>query len=215
MPETDPAPAATSPKPPVPPVPPRPKKRPVRRWLGRSFLHAFGWEVEGGAPTVRRAVVIAYPHTTNWDLPFTLACAYALDLDIRWLGKKVLFRPPYGWAMSMLGGIPVNRSKSTKLVDAIIETLEPLSDCLVIIPPEGTRGRAGRWKSGFYWVAHGANIPIILGYLDYSRRRGGLVQILEPSGDLEADFEKIKAYYAGVEGKYPDKQGPITLADPS
>ncbi len=204
----------SNPSPAPTPGPPAAKGRPIRRWIGRSFLRVFGWEVEGGALDVRRAVVIAYPHTSNWDLPFTLACAWTLDLDIRWLGKKVLFRPPYGWAMRLLGGIAVDRSQRTKLVDAVIDTLAPLSDCLVVIPPEGTRGRAGRWKSGFYWVAHGADIPIILGYLDYPRRRGGLVEMLHPSGDLAADFETIKAYYDGVEGKHPDKQGAITLVDP-
>jgi 1-acyl-sn-glycerol-3-phosphate acyltransferase len=181
--------------------------------MGRTFLRVFGWELEGGRPGVQRAVVIAYPHTTNWDLPFTIACAYALDVDIKWLGKKAIFKWPLGWFMKKLGGIPVDRTRRTNLVDAVIEAIEPLDDVLVVIPPEGTRGKAGRWKSGFYWIADGAGIPIILGFLDYGRKRGGLGEVFEPTGDIHADFEKIEAFYRGMEGKYPDKQGPITLVD--
>jgi 1-acyl-sn-glycerol-3-phosphate acyltransferase len=173
----------------------------------------FGWEIEGGPPGIRRAVVIAYPHTTNWDLPFTLACAYALDVDIKWLGKKDLFRFPWRWSMRKLGGIPVDRSRRTNLVDAVVEAIAPLPDVLVVIPPEGTRGKAGRWKSGFYWIAHRAKIPIVLGFLDFKRRRGGLGEVFEPTGDIQVDFERIRAFYRGIEGKYPDKQGPITLVD--
>lgn len=188
-------------------------RHPMRRLLGRTWLRFFGWEVEGGAPGVPKAVVIAYPHTTNWDLPFTLAVAYALDVDVHWLGKKSLFRAPYGWFMRWVGGIAVERSRSTNLVDSIVGTLAPIREILVIIPPEGTRSQSGRWKSGFYWVAVGAELPIILGYLDYKRKRGGLGEIFYPSGDIEADFGKIRDFYSGVTGKFPEKQGAITLAD--
>ncbi len=189
------------------------RNRFIRRLVGRAFLRAFGWQLEGGAPDAKRAVVIAYPHTTNWDLPFTLACAYALDVDIKWLGKKSLFHGPQGWLMKSLGGIPVDRSKRTKLVDAVIDAIEPMDNVLVVIPPEGTRGKTGRWKSGFYWIAHGAHIPIVLGFLDFKRKRGGLGEVFEPTGDIDADLERIKEFYAGIEGKFPDKQGAITLVD--
>ena len=142
-----------------------------------------------------------------------LACAYALDLDIRWLGKQSLFKPPFGGVLRWLGGIPVVRSHRTQLVDAIAKSLEPLERGLIVIPPEGTRARAGRWKSGFYWVAVRARIPIVLSFLDYGRRTTGLGMVLEPSGDIETDFEAIQHFYAGVQGKYPDNQGELTLVD--
>jgi len=88
-----------------------------------------------------------------------------------------------------------------------------MSEILVIIPPEGTRSQSGRWKSGFYWVAVGAGLPIILGYLDYTRKCGGLGEIFYPSGNIEADFGKIREFYSGVQGKFPEKQGAITLDD--
>lgn len=187
------------------------RKRPLRRWMGATWLRLFGWQVEGSRPSTDKAVVIAYPHTTNWDLPFTLAVAFALDVDIHWLGKKSIFKRPFGWFFKLLGGIPVERSRRTSLVDSIVKTLEPIEQVFVIIPPEGTRSKSGHWKTGFYWVAVGARIPIILGYLDYTRKRGGLGEVFEPSGDIEADLDKIRTFYQGVEGKYPELQGAITF----
>jgi 1-acyl-sn-glycerol-3-phosphate acyltransferase len=187
------------------------RKRPLRRWMGLAWLKIFGWHVEGSRPSTEKAVVIAYPHTTNWDLPFTLATAFALDVEIHWLGKKGIFKPPFGWFFRMLGGIPVERSRSTNLVDGIVATLEPIDHVLVIIPPEGTRSQSGRWKTGFYWVAVGARLPIILGYLDYTRKCGGLGEVFEPSGDIDADLDKIRSFYQGIKGKYPELQGAITF----
>ena len=173
-----------------------------------------GWEVVGGEHRpCARAVIIAYPHTTNWDLPFMLAVAYSIDCDVHWLGKKSLFRSPFGGFMRWVGGISVDRSRRTKLVDAVVDTIAPHEELMVVIPPEGTRSQAGRWKSGFYWVAVQAGVPIILGFLDYTRKRGGLGEVLHPTGDIDADFEKIRNFYDGIEGKYPDRQGVITLND--
>ena len=189
-------------------------RRRIRRGVGGLFLRVFGWEVEGGAPTVDRAVVVAYPHTSNWDMPFTLAMAFALDVDIRWLGKKSLFTTPvFGSLMRWFGGLSVDRSRRTNMVDAVVAVIEPMEQGYVLIPPEGTRSKAGRWKSGFYWVAVGAEVPIILGFLDFGRKRGGLGEVLEPSGDIHADIERIRAFYADVKGKHPEKQGAITLVD--
>jgi len=179
--------------------------------MGLGWLRLFGWRVEGSRPATQKAVVIAYPHTSNWDLPFTLAIAFALDVDIHWLGKMSIFKPPFGWFFRMLGGIPVERSRSTNLVDAIVETLDPMERIFVIIPPEGTRSQSGRWKTGFYWVAVGARLPIILGYLDYARKCGGLGEVFEPSGDIESDLDKIRGFYEGVKGKHPELQGAIRL----
>lgn len=186
--------------------------RAVRRALGRGWLALFRWQIRGGAPPVQKAVVVAYPHTSNWDLLFTLAIAWALDIDIRFLGKQSLFRYPiFGALMRGVGGIPVDRSRRTGLVEAVATSLAPLERALVVISPEGTRSRAGHWKSGFYRIALEARVPIVLGFLDYTQRRGGLGEILHPTGDISHDFEKIKAFYAGVEGRYPDQQGELTL----
>jgi 1-acyl-sn-glycerol-3-phosphate acyltransferase len=185
----------------------------MRRLLGNTWLRVFGWRVEGSRPPVSKAVVVAYPHTSNWDLLFTLAISYSLDLEIHWLGKKAIFKPPFGRFMRWVGGVPVDRNKRTNMVDAVTDAIAPMDDILVIIPPEGTRAQAGRWKSGFYWVAVKSEIPIILGFLDYRRKCGGLGEVLSPSGDIEFDFEKISAFYSNIEGRFPERQGPITLID--
>jgi 1-acyl-sn-glycerol-3-phosphate acyltransferase len=195
----------------LPPTSSLPIHRRIRRLIGRTWLWAFGFELDGGSPGVDKAVVVAYPHTSNWDLLFTLAAAYVLDVDVNWLGKKSLFRAPYGWWMRFVGGIAVDRSRSTRLVDAIVEAIEPRDHVMVIIPPEGTRSKSGRWKSGFYWVAVGAQLPIVLGFVDYGRKRAGLGEVFTPSGDLAADFDKIRAFYQDIEGKHPELQGEITL----
>ena len=181
--------------------------------MGKFYLSLFGWKIDGGTPSVSKAVGIAYPHTSNWDLPFTLAICWALGLRINWLGKTSLFKPPFGGIMKLVGGIPVVRSRSTNAVRAIAESLADLDEVLVIIPPEGTRSKSGRWKSGFYWIAVEAKIPLVLGYLDYPRKTGGFGKVFWPSGDIAADMEKIRAFYKGKEGKHPELQSTITLED--
>ncbi|MDG2308724.1 MAG: lysophospholipid acyltransferase family protein [Candidatus Binatia bacterium] len=183
--------------------------------IAKIWLWFFRWEVEGPPPGVPKGVVVAYPHTSNWDFTFALAVGYYHRVDIRWLGKSAMFNFPFGWFFRWLGGIPVDRSKATGLVDSVVETIHSYDELLIVIPPEGTRGQSGRWKSGFYWIAVRANVPIVLSYLDYTRRRGGLGTTINPTGDIEADFEKIRDFYDGVLGKYPEKQVPISLLDPA
>jgi len=190
-------------------------RRGFRHLLGRAWLLVFGWKVEGPPPGVPKGVVVAYPHTSNWDFPFALAVAYYHDVDIRWLGKKQMFNFPFGWFFRWLGGIPVDRTKSTGLVDSVVDTIAQYDELCVVIPPEGTRGQSGRWKSGFYWIAVKAQVPIVLSFLDYSRKVGGIGTVFHPSGDLESDFVKIRDFYDGVLGKYPAKQVPISLLDPA
>ncbi len=188
--------------------------RPLRRAFGRAWLRAFDWSIEGDTPDARKAVVVAAPHTSNWDLPFALAVAWALDLDVRWVGKHTLFRPAArGRMMRALGGIPVDRRKRSNAVRAIAEIFDEHDQLMLLVPPEGTRGAATRWKTGFYWIAVEAKVPIVLGFLDYSRRRGGFGRVLVPTGDIHADFARLREFYADVKGKYPDRQGAVALLD--
>ncbi len=190
-------------------------RRGLRRSIGRTWLWFFGWEVEGPPPGVPKGVVVAYPHTSNWDFPFALAVAYYHDVDIRWLGKKAMFKFPFGGFFRWLGGISVDRSKATGLVDSVVATIDSYDELCVVIPPEGTRGHSGRWKSGFYWIAVKAKVPIVLSFLDYARKRGGIGTVFEPTGDIDADFARIRDFYEGILGKYPEKQVPISLLDPA
>lgn len=188
--------------------------RRVRNGIGRAWLRAFGWRVEGGAPPVDKAVVVAAPHTSNWDLPFTLAIAWSLDLDIAWVGKHTLFEKPiWGGFLRSLGGIGVDRRTRNDAVKAIADVVRARDRLLLVVPPEGTRSAASRWKTGFYWIAVESGVPIVLGFLDYGKKRGGLGTILEPTGDIHADFDELRAFYADVKGKFPDRQGKVAIGD--
>ncbi|TAF32881.1 MAG: glycerol acyltransferase [Cytophagales bacterium] len=172
--------------------------------ISRFYYKLIGWKVESGLPpNVRRCVMIAAPHTSNYDYPITMAAFYMLGIKVRFLAKKELFSFPLGLIMRATGGLPVNRSKKNNLVEQMAELLNSESDMVMLIPPEGTRSKVESWKSGFYHVAVQAKVPIALGYLDYKTRRAGVGPIIEPSGNLEADMQTIKAFYAQITPKYP------------
>jgi 1-acyl-sn-glycerol-3-phosphate acyltransferase len=184
---------------------------PVVRFLLRSFSLIFmklaGWKVEGRRPSEsEQCVLIAAPHTSNWDLPFTLMVAFILNLNLYWMGKQSIFTPPFGAIMKWLGGIPVDRSKSTNLVaDSSKALLEADGPVHLVVPPEGTRSKVRYWKTGFYYIALSAKVPIVLAYMDYQQKRAGIGPTLMPSGDIEKDMLVIKAFYAQFKGKNADQ----------
>ncbi len=178
-----------------------------------GFLRVSRWEPEGARPKERRFVLIAAPHTSNWDLPYLLALATVFDLKISWMGKDGLFRPPFGRLMRRLGGIPVVRHERGNLVSQMARTLEESESMALAVPVEGTRGYVPHWKSGFYHIARTAGVPIVLGYLDYARRRGGFGPALYPTGDIRHDMDRIRAFYADKVGKYPDRFGAVRLKE--
>jgi len=138
--------------------------------VGAAVLRLVGWRAIGAVPAgVTRAVVIAAPHTSNWDLPLMLAVAWVLGVRPSWLGKQELFHGPLGWLMYRLGGIPVNRSVRGNLVQQAITRFAGADRLFLVIPPSGTRSRATHWKSGFYHVARGADVPVLCAFLDYGR----------------------------------------------
>jgi hypothetical protein len=190
-----------------------PLRRRVRRLIGNTWLRAFGWHVEGGVPDVRKAVVVAAPHTSNWDFPFTLAVAFALDVEVSWLGKHTLFEGVHGPFFKWLGGIAVDRRSRHNLVSQVVDVLNSRDDLMLIVPPEGTRALASRWKTGFYYIATGAEVPIILGFLDFEKKCGGLGHVFRPTGDIAADMAAIRDFYKDVKGKHPERTGTITLGD--
>ncbi|GAA4031080.1 lysophospholipid acyltransferase family protein [Actimicrobium antarcticum] len=172
-------------------------------WLSRSALRLLGWRVEGVAPTESRYVLIAAPHTSNWDFPVTLMVCSVLGLKVYWMGKASLFNWPFGGVMRWLGGIAVDRSKSSNLVQSTVAAFERSQRLAVIIPPEGTRDKVMHWKTGFYYIAVGAKVPVALAFLDFRRKVGGIGKMLHPSGDIEVDMQEIKQFYAGITGKNP------------
>jgi 1-acyl-sn-glycerol-3-phosphate acyltransferase len=181
--------------------------------LAKVFLRLTGWEAEGTRPAARRYVLIAAPHTTNWDLLFTLALAWALEVKIAWMGKHQLFRGPMGTVMRWLGGVPVRRDRRSDLVQQMAELIKATDAIALTVPAEGTRDYVPHWKSGFYHIARRAEVPIVLGYLDYSRRRGGFGPEIVPTGDVHQDMEEIRAFYADKRGLHPDLEGEIRLKE--
>ena len=176
---------------------------PALRAVSRRLLAALGWRVEGAlSPRAARCVVIAAPHTSNWDFPMMLLAAFALDMHVRWLGKAALFRAPFGGVMRWLGGIAVHRDRSTRLVSSSAEALRTAPGPLqLVVAPEGTRSRSAQWKTGFHHIARGAGLPIQLSYLDFGHKRCGLGPLLDPGDDVEADIARIKAFYAPFRGR--------------
>lgn len=192
----------------------RPRVGPVRKLIGRTWLRAFGWHVEGELPDATKAVFVAAPHTSNWDLPFTLAIAWTLGTNISWIGKDKLFRRPFGPFMRALGGVPVVRGQKANQVDAIARAIRDQPDGVyVVIAPSGTRSKKDHWKSGFYRIAEQADVPLLLGFLDYEGKRGGLGPALTPTGDIHADMEKVRAFYADKFGKFKERMSDVRLRE--
>jgi len=187
--------------------------KPLRWWIARGLLAITGWKADGVRPDAPRCVLIAAPHTTNWDFPYLLIFAAYYDLEIHWMGKHGLFRPPMGWIMRALGGIPIVRHRSENIVLAMARAFKERDDLILVVPAEGTRSRVDYWKSGFYHIARTADVPIVMSYLDYTKKRGGFGPALHLTGNVHEDMDEIRAFYEGKEGKHPKNFGPIRLRE--
>ena len=193
----------------------RPAGNLLTHWAGVLFMKLTGWRVEGQVPDAAKLVIIAAPHTTNWDFVYLLAAAFVLRLKIHWLGKKSLFAPPLGFVLKALGGISVERSRSTNLVEAVTAKFDAATHLAVVIPPSGTRGKTEHWKSGFYWIAQGASATVLCGFLDYPRKVAGLGYSFEPTGNVTADMDAVREFYADIVGKHPALASTIRLKEES
>ncbi|MHB8347668.1 MAG: lysophospholipid acyltransferase family protein [Acidiferrobacterales bacterium] len=182
----------------------------VRR-LALATLHIMGWRIQGGVPSIPKYVLIGAPHTSNWDFVLALLAKRALDIRFKWIGKDSLFRWPFGGIMEWLGGIPVNRRSRNNFIDRMADQFHASGELVVVITPEGTRGRTEYWKSGFYYLALRAGVPIVLGYVDYARKTLGIGPVLTPTGNLEADMTPIREFYADKSGLYPHRKGEVRI----
>jgi len=181
--------------------------------LAGFLLRRLGWAVEGEAPSVPRCVVVAAPHTSNWDLLYLLLMAWSKGLKISWLAKHSLFWPPLGWVLRALGGVPVVRHRPEQRVSATAALFGQLDRLNLVIPPEGTRSRTAYWKSGFYWIAREAKVPVQLTALDYTTKAGTFGPLLDASASPSIFMDQVRAFYAGRQGRYPDDFGPVRLQD--
>lgn len=181
------------------------------RWVSILLLKLSGWKTAGRPPEFNKYVMIAAPHTSNWDFYYTMLIAFALRVKIYWMGKDSLFRWPAGYFFKWLGGIPIDRSRSGNVVGQSVNSFETMDELVMVVPPEGTRSRARYWKTGFYHIANSAGVPIVLGFLDFRLKIGGVGPALIPTGDIDEDMKLIKSFYSNVTGKYPDLTGDVTL----
>lgn len=187
---------------------------PFFQWLGHLGFRLAGWRVEGQLPDVPKMVAVVAYHTAQRDFFVGLFCSFILGIQANWIGKHTLFRPPLGWIMRAFGGIPVDRRRAHGTVDQIVRIIQERPYIVFGVSPEGTRARTEYWRSGFYRIAMAAQVPIALCYLDFKRKVAGIHgELLYPSGDREADLEKIRAVYANVTAKYPERVGPIRFRD--
>ena len=185
----------------------------TRRLLAGLVNRIFGWTAVTPFPAHRRYVMIAAPHTTNWDLLFLLSCAWSCGVPVSWMGKHQVFRFPVAGFFKALGGVPVRRDRRNDLVAQMAAIFAEREEFVLVIPPEATRARTEFWKSGFYRIAIAANVPIYLGYLDYPTKTAGFGTCIQPTGDVKVDMDAIRVFYADKVGKTPEGFGPVRLKE--
>lgn len=159
----------------------------------------------GLPPHVKKCIMVAAPHTSNWDFIYARGAFYLLHLDVRFTIKKEFMGFPFGPLLKAMGALPVDRTKNNRLVDAMVDILNNSDDMIIMVTPEGTRKYQPRWRKGFYYAAVGANVPIVLGFLDYKKKEAGIGPVFIPTGDVDADIEKIKDFYRTISPKYPEQ----------
>lgn len=183
------------------------------RWIGRFWLWLIGWHIHPEKPAgYDRSVMLAVPHTSNMDLLIARAAFSVMRVPVRFTIKKEWLKPPFGWVLKPLGAIGIDRTpkapgaKRLSMVEVMTQLFEENSGPFVIlITPEGTRSRVTKWKSGFYYIAKNARVPIALGYLDYAKKEAGIGKVIWPSEDQAEDMAQIMDFYRNITPRYPAK----------
>lgn len=184
--------------------PPGPLARFVRAAM-LWFYRRQGWTAVGEVPEPRRFIIIAAPHTSNWDFLYYLGLTADKDIRPHFMGKLSLFRWPLGGFMRQMGGIPVDRTGGHNHVEAMVAEFARRDEFMLTVAPEGTRRKTRKWRTGFYHIAMAAKVPMVVGLMDYGRKTGGLGPAIWPTGDFRADMEKVLAVYRDCTPKYPDR----------
>jgi 1-acyl-sn-glycerol-3-phosphate acyltransferase len=178
---------------------------PLLRVVSLITLKMMGWKLSGELPQDHRFVMIAHPHTSNIDLPMMLAVAFIYKMKLHWIGKEEIFS---GWRrpiMTWMGGLPIVRSGTSNEVERTALHFKDRKKIALAVAPVGTRAKTPGWRSGFYWIAVNAKVPILLSFLDYKAKHSGVGDLFMPTGDFEKDVAEIKKFYEGMEGKFPEK----------
>ena len=185
----------------------------MKRGLPARIVHRFlvylyrrrGWKAVGTVPEPRRFILLASPHTSNWDFPYVLGLFDDLGVEAHFMAKSSIFRWPFGTFMRQVGGVPVDRAAAGDMVAQMIAEFARRDDFVLTIAPEGTRNSVSQWRTGFYRIAQGASVPIVCGFMDYARNIGGLGPVIVPTGDYEKDMAPAFEFYKGITGKHPER----------
>ena len=183
----------------------------VLHWLAGIYLTIAGWRIAGAPPSEPKYVLVAAPHTSNWDVPHMLAVAFRCRVRIQWAGKHTLFRPPFGGLMRWLGGIPIDRRAKHGAVEQLADAVQRAERIVLAISPEGTRRRTEHWRSGFYHVARLAQVPMIPGVLDYGAKTAIFGPVLWPTGNVRKDMDRFRSFFEGRAACHPEQFGPVRL----
>lgn len=185
----------------------------IRYWFARAFMGLTGWDVTGKFPDDRKFVLIGAPHTSNWDFFLGLATIFIFRVKAQWLAKDAIFIWPVGILLRSLDGIPIDRKNAHGVVGQMVDTLTHSDQQVILLAPSGTRKKMPNWRSGFYHIAHQANVPIVCGSLDFKTKQAHIGLSLLPTGDVKKDMDQIRQYYKNVHAKYPEMETPARLAE--
>ena len=178
----------------------------ILHYLTRFIMRLLGWRVDGKLPDLPKYVLIGAPHTSNWDFILFLGIIFTLRANVRFMGKAELFRFPHGPFFYYCGGIPVDRKKSTGLVEQMVEACHKSDKFILTIAPEGTRHHVTEWKRGFYHIAKNAGVPIVMAVVDGKHKEVRVGQVFQPTDDMEADMKNIQGFFTGVVGINPRRK---------
>ncbi len=179
--------------------------------LGHFLKWVIGWKAVGSFPEVPKAVFIASPHTSLWDGPIMVILAWSMGIRLSFITKKESFKFPFRRFVTVFGGVGVDRGKNNDTVGQIAKEFRERDGMYLAVAPAGTRSKRPSWRSGFYHMALQGGVPIICGFLDYQKKEGGFREIVHLTGNMSVDMERIRAVYAGLPGKHPERETPNYL----
>ena len=181
--------------------------------LGKAWFRLTGWEFKGELPPQGKFILVCEPHTSNWDFIHLLGVMFILRIKISWLGKHTLFKKPFGGIMKWLGGIPIDRRSTHGVVDQIADHFAANENLIIALAPSGTRTKRDHWKSGFYHMGFKAQVPLLLGYVNFATKTAGTGPAFIPSGDIKKDMDFIRDFYVDIRGDHPQLESDIILKE--
>lgn len=171
--------------------------------LARGFAFLIGWKIKGTLPPGKKFVLVCAPHTSNWDFLILKIAMGIYRLKVHWMGKDSLFKPPFGFIMRYLGGLAIERNHKHGVVGQVADAFKKAEHLVVAVPPSGTRSKQPYWRSGFYWISVEAQVPLLLGYVDYEKKEAAIAESFLPTGNVKQDMDRIRAFYEGKKGRHP------------